>query len=75
VKARFIHSIEGDADFAALQDVLDVAILRGFLDGTLNQRLGATQKTLAVLQAFAARIQPPIYDVHSHSCIRLSRPV
>src|SRR5450755_1089419 len=69
VKARFIHPVKGDTDLAALQDIPDVTVLRRFLDCTLNQRLGATQKTLAVLQAFAARIQPPVYDVHSHSCI------
>jgi hypothetical protein len=32
----------------------------------LDQRLGATQKPLAVLKAFAARIQAPIDDVHGH---------
>src|SRR6266571_678700 len=72
-KARFIHPVEWDADLAAFQDIPDVAVLRGLLDGALNQRLGTTQEALAVFKAFAARIQAPIDDVHSHACICLSR--
>src|ERR1700726_797424 len=72
VKARFVHSIEGNADLAALQDILDVAVLGGLLDGALNQRLGTAQKTMAVLQALAAWIQSPIDDMHGHPCICLS---
>jgi hypothetical protein len=37
----------------------------------LKQCLGPTQEALAVLKAFATRIQAPIDDVHSHPCIRL----
>src|SRR5258707_207379 len=70
-KGRFIHPVEWDADLAAFQDIPDVAVLRGLLDGALNQRLGTTQEALAVLQAFTTRIQAPINDVHCHSCIRL----
>ena len=72
-KARFARPVERDADLAAFQDILDVAVLRRFLDGALNQRLGPTQEALAVLKALAARIQAPIDDVHSHPCICLSR--
>jgi hypothetical protein len=75
VKARFIHSIERNADLAALQDILDVAVLGGLLHGALNQCLGTAQETLAVLQALAAWVQTPIDDVHGHPCIRLSRLV
>jgi len=35
-------------NLAAFQDILDVAVLGGFLDGALHQRLGATQEPLAV---------------------------
>src|SRR6266702_6082460 len=73
-KARFIHPVEWDADLAAFQDIPDVAALRRFLDGALNQRLGTAQETLAVLEAFTTRIQAPINDVHCHGCIRLSQP-
>src|SRR5712664_3136966 len=48
-KARLIHPVEWDADLAALQDIPNVAVLRGLLDGALNQRLGTTQEALAVL--------------------------
>ena len=48
-KARFVHPVERDADLAAFQDILDIAVLRGLLDGALNQRLGTAQETLAVL--------------------------
>src|SRR6202140_5037132 len=70
-KARLIHPIKGYADLAAFQDILDIAVLRGLLDGALNERLGTAQEALAVFKAFAARIQAPIDDVHSHFCIRL----
>ncbi len=63
-KTRLIHAVERNADLAAFQNVLDVAILRGFLDGASNQRLGAAQKTLAVFETLATRIQTPINDVH-----------
>ena len=66
VEARLAHALERNADFAAFQHILDVAVLGGFLDGALNQRLGAAQEPLAVLQALAARVQPPIDDVHGH---------
>ena len=72
-KARLVHPVERDADLAAFQDILDVAVLRGLLDRALNQRLGPTQEALAVLKTLAARIQAPIDDVHSHPCICLSR--
>ena len=68
-----IHPVEWDADLAAFQDIPDVAVLQGLLDGALNPRLGTTQEALAVLNAFAARIRAPIDDVHSHPCICLSR--
>src|SRR6202043_688678 len=70
-KAWLIHPVERDADLAAFQDILDGAVLGGFLGCTLNQRLGATQETLAVLEALAARIQTPIDDEHGPACIRL----
>ena len=73
-KARLIHAIERNADLAALQDILDVAVLRGFLDGALNQRLGPAQKPLAVLKALAARIQTPIDDVHGHYTLHPPQP-
>ena len=59
-----MHPVERNADLAALQDILDVAALGGFLDGALNQRLGTAQETLAVFQALAAWIQTPIDDEH-----------
>src|SRR5207302_843375 len=46
-KARLVHAIDGDADLAAFQDILDVPVLRRFLHRPLNQRLRATQKALA----------------------------
>ena len=63
-EARLIHAVEGDADFAPLEDILDVALLRRLLDGALHQCLGATQKALTVLETLAARIEAPIDDVH-----------
>ena len=65
-KARLIHAVERDRDLAALKDVLDVAVLRGLLDRTLNQRLGTTQEPLAVLETFAARVQAPVDDIKGH---------
>ena len=59
-------------DLATFQHVLDVAILRRFVDRALDQRLGATQKPLTVLKTFAARIQAPIDDVHGRPRTRLA---
>jgi hypothetical protein len=64
-----MHSIKRNRNLAALQDILDITALGGFLYGTLNQRLGATQETLAVFQALAARIQTPIDNEHRHQCL------
>ena len=74
-EAWFVHPVEWDVDLAAFQDIPDVAVLRGFFDGALNQRLGTAQKPLAVFKAFTARVQTPVNDVHSPSCIRLNRLV
>src|SRR5207244_11662717 len=65
-KARLIHAIDRDADLAAFQDILDVPVLRRFLHRPLNQRLGPTQKALAILERFATRIQPPVDNVNGH---------
>ena len=71
---RLIHAVQGYADLAAFQDILDVPVLRRFLDRLLHQRLGPAQEPLAVLQTLAARIQPPVDDVNgNHFRIRLSR--
>ena len=64
-EARLVHAIERHADLAAFQDILDVPVLRRFLDRTLNQRLGPTQEALAVLETLAARIQAPVDDVNA----------
>src|SRR5262249_29862049 len=72
VEPGLIHPVERNADLPALQDVADRAPFRGFSDGPLYQRLGATQEPLTVLEAPAARVQAPIDDVHGLSCIRLS---
>ena len=61
-----MHPVERDADLAAFQDILDVPAFRGFLDGTLNQRLGAAQEPLAIFQALRAWIQAPINYEHRH---------
>ena len=74
-KARLVHAIDRDADLAAFQDILDVPVLRRFLHRPLNQRLGPTQKALAILQTLATRIQAPVDDVNGHVFIRLSQPV
>src|SRR6185436_20167471 len=74
-KARLIHAIDRDTDLAAFQDILDVPVLRRFLHRPLNQRLGPTQKALAILQTLATRIQAPVDDVNGHVFIRLSLPV
>src|ERR1700761_3446955 len=36
VEAWLVHPVQGDADLAAFQDILDVAVLRRLLDGSLN---------------------------------------
>src|SRR4051812_32573442 len=64
-----MHPVERNTHLPAFQDILDVAVLRGFLYRTLNQRLGTTQEPLTVFKAFAAWIQAPVDDVHSHCCI------
>src|SRR6185437_9251665 len=74
VQARLVHPIERDADLAALQDVLDVAVLRHLLDRVLNQRLCAAQEPLPVLEAFASRVQAPVDDVHGHLYIGFNQP-
>ena len=43
-KARLVHAVDRDADLAAFQDILDVPVLRRFLHGPLNQRLGPRRK-------------------------------
>ena len=70
-KARLIHAVERNADLSALQHILDVAVLRRFLDRTSNKRFGTTQEPLTILKTLAARIEPPVNDVHDHRCIRL----
>jgi len=49
--------------------------LRGFLDSPLNQGFGTTQKPLAVIEAFTARVQAPVNDVHDHPSIGFSTRV
>src|SRR5205823_14304111 len=65
-KLRLVHGIDGDADLAAFQDILDVPVLRRFLHRPLNQRLRATQKALAILETLATRIQAPVDNVNGH---------
>ena len=65
-ETRLVHPIERDRDLAALQNILDVPAFGGFLHRALNQGLGAAQEPLAVFQALAAWIQPPIDDEHRH---------
>src|SRR3984893_13925982 len=71
-KARLVHAVERNRDFAAFQDILDVPVLRRLLDRTLNQRFGTTQEPLTVLETLAAWIQAPIDDVNGHFFIRLN---
>ena len=73
-ETRLVHAVERDSDFAALQDILDVPVLRGLLDGALNQGLGPTQEPLPVLKTLAARIQPPVNDVHGIHCSHPPQP-
>src|ERR1700722_10359432 len=73
MKSRLAPSFKWNADFPAVQHILDVAIFGRLLDGSLNQRLGAAQKPLTVLQALVVRIAPPINDMHGHSPVYLSR--
>jgi hypothetical protein len=61
-----MHAVERDRDLTTLQDVLDVAFLRGLLDGALHQGFGPTQEPLAVLKTLAAWIQAPVNNVNGH---------
>ena len=49
---------------AILAGRADAAPARGVAHGVLQLRLGATQEALAVLEALAVRIKPPIDDEH-----------
>ena len=48
MEPRFLGSIQGNADFATFQNVLNVAILRGFIDRSLHQRFCSSQKSLTI---------------------------
>ena len=75
MEARFTNPVERNGYFAALQDILDVAVLRHVLDRVLNLRLGAAQEPLSIFQALVARVQTSINDVHGHVYSGFSRPV
>jgi hypothetical protein len=73
-KLGSLHAVERDADLAALQYVVDVtaALQWTRLDGPLQHGvLGSSQKSLAILETFTARVQPPVDDVHVGSCMSI----
>jgi hypothetical protein len=56
MKSGFINTLKRNADFAAFENLGNIATLRGVPYRPLHQGLGTTQKPLPVLEALAVRI-------------------
>jgi hypothetical protein len=75
---RLAHAAHRDRDFAALLQILDVAVLRIVVDRAADQGLGAAQEALPVGEALSSGVQAPVDDMHliePHAAGRISRPV
>src|SRR6266436_422976 len=64
VEARLAQTADRNAYLSALQDILDLALLGRLADRLPYQRLGATQETLPVLEAFSSRIETTVDEMH-----------
>ena len=63
-QARLFHAIEGNADFAAIHHVTDIAALERLLHRLLHDILGPPQKPLTILESLAAWVQAAVDNVH-----------
>src|SRR5258707_10375331 len=74
VEARLAQAADRNAYLPAFQHVLDVALLGRLADRLPYQRLGATQETLPVLEAFSSRIETTVDEMHGAPPAGVSRP-